>query len=98
MCISGTQGPSGQISRRPDDASLDMYAALDARAAPPARPRISRIDGDRGARRAADARIALVIQGQARDLVGRCVSLDVIPGPVRERTDLGQDLARWQAE
>src|SRR5260370_10436197 len=77
---------------------LDVDAAFELLALPPARPWVRSIERQRRARLAADARVSGVVERQQRNVVRRGVVPHLPGGPVREWAGLGQRLSRWQME
>src|SRR5580658_2005819 len=78
--------------------ALDVNAALQLLAAPAARARVIGIDGRRGARRAADAGVALIVERQRRDAAALQVGPHIGVGPVGERAHFEQLMAGGQLE
>ena len=70
--------------------ALDVYAALQLLAAPAARARIIRINGGRGARRATNAGVTLIVKRQHGDAAALQVRPHVGVGPIGQRAHFQQ--------
>src|SRR5580693_6628832 len=77
---------------------LDVDAALELLALPPAGPRVRSVEGQRRARLAANARVSGIVERQQRNAVRPGVVPHLPGGPVSERAGLGQRLPGWQLE
>src|SRR5688572_17249633 len=93
--ITGAEGGPPNLAHRAllGLGSLDVDPALELLALPAARARVVQIDRRSGAGLAADAGVALVVQGHERDAVLAGVAPHVAIGPRRQGRDALDDLS-----
>src|SRR4029453_1408975 len=77
---------------------LEVDAALEFLAAPAAGSHVGRVNRDRRARLAPDARVTRLVQRQEWYPVFLRVIVDFFRGPRRHRVHLAQHATRWQPE
>jgi hypothetical protein len=75
-----------------------MYAAFELAAGPTAGAGVAGIGGESGARFAANAGIASLIERQQRDVMLAGEIPDVFVGPLSQKTHFGESLAGWERE